>query len=328
MVVFSLAGLLDGLPHLLRRQRHSKVAHAQRPTGASSTALTIAGGEPIVPVSPAPLTPRGLLRAGAWTVWVGFQRKADRRRAAGRSPCTSQKMSWPLSSYTGPPRNRAWPMPCVMPPCYLAFDDHGIDDIAHVINRGRSAAPQPRQSRHPPPRPLCGAPKGKVKIGWVVEAGKTPAPALAPRENCAARTRASATSPKAIDWSVPLTVQLPSANSRSSSAASSKWGGDLGPFLLDLVHALDDSCAADGQRARAIRAHAKGHGLGVAVNDIHVFDPPRPNPSATTWAKVVSWPCPCEWPAGEDGDLAGGLDTDAPRSQTGQRAHPMQPTHG
>ena len=48
--------------------------------------------------------------------------------------------------------------------------------------------------------------------------------------------------------------------------------GDLGAFFLDLVEALHDGCAANGEAARTVGAHAERHGIGVAVDDIHVFD--------------------------------------------------------
>src|SRR5258708_8381142 len=47
---------------------------------------------------------------------------------------------------------------------------------------------------------------------------------------------------------------------------------DLLGLGLDLLHRLDDGGAADRDRARAVRAHAELHLVGVAVNDLHLAD--------------------------------------------------------
>src|SRR3546814_18981603 len=51
--------------------------------------------------------------------------------------------------------------------------------------------------------------------------------------------------------------------------------GDLFGLFFDLVECLHDGGAANGQRARTIRAHAKGNAAGVAVNhfDVVAGDP-------------------------------------------------------
>src|SRR5258708_7993625 len=48
--------------------------------------------------------------------------------------------------------------------------------------------------------------------------------------------------------------------------------GDLLGFGVDLLHGLADGGAADRDRARAIRAHAELHLVGVAVDDLHLAD--------------------------------------------------------
>ena len=48
--------------------------------------------------------------------------------------------------------------------------------------------------------------------------------------------------------------------------------GDLLPFRDDLVERFHDRSAADGNRARAVRAHAEEHPSGVSVHDVHVLD--------------------------------------------------------
>src|SRR5258708_25979395 len=49
-------------------------------------------------------------------------------------------------------------------------------------------------------------------------------------------------------------------------------GRDFLGLGLDLLHRLDDGGAADGDRARAISAHAELHLVGVAVDDLHLAD--------------------------------------------------------
>jgi len=51
-----------------------------------------------------------------------------------------------------------------------------------------------------------------------------------------------------------------------------QMGGDLAPLGDDLVHRLEDRGAADGERARAVGAHAIGDLGGVAVHDLDVVD--------------------------------------------------------
>ena len=58
-----------------------------RGASASSTALITAGGEPIAPASPQPLTPSGLCVHGVHD-GVDLEAAASRRRAASRSPCS------------------------------------------------------------------------------------------------------------------------------------------------------------------------------------------------------------------------------------------------
>src|SRR3546814_4410445 len=49
-------------------------------------------------------------------------------------------------------------------------------------------------------------------------------------------------------------------------------GGDLLALLDDLVSCPHDGGAADGQRARAVGAHAHGHEGGVAVHDLDAVE--------------------------------------------------------
>ena len=49
-------------------------------------------------------------------------------------------------------------------------------------------------------------------------------------------------------------------------------GGDLLALGDDLVDRLDDRGAADGDRARAVGAHAEGNAAGIAVHHLDVFD--------------------------------------------------------
>ena len=71
---------------------------------------------------------------------------------------------------------------------------------------------------------------------------------------------------------MPATVNFPSLNSMSPSAASRTKRRDLLGLGLDLVERLDDRRHADRARARAVGAHAELHLVGVAMHDRNVLD--------------------------------------------------------
>ena len=88
---------------------------------------------------------------------------------------------------------------------------------------------------------------------------------------CAAKV-ASAMSVMPMPLSVPLTVNRPPENSRSSTLASSRCAAnDLG--LLDhLVGREDQRLTTDDERARAVGVQALGRDLGVAVQHLDVLE--------------------------------------------------------
>src|SRR3546814_9022092 len=88
---------------------------------------------------------------------------------------------------------------------------------------------------------------------------------------------------------------------------------DLAALLDDLVAGLGDGRAADGQRARAVGAHAHGDRAGVAVHDLDVLDrhADRVGDELGEGRTVV---LAVAVRAGEDGDRAGRVE----RAQIGR----------
>ena len=77
----------------------------------------------------------------------------------------------------------------------------------------------------------------------------------------------------------------------------------------DLVHRLDHGGAADRQRPAAVGAHAKGHAAGIAVHDINGIDT-DPQTGCHQLGKGGFVALAVAVGPGEDGDAAGGVNTD------------------
>ena len=83
--------------------------------------------------------------------------------------------------------------------------------------------------------------------------------------------------------------------------------GDLLRFRLDLVERLDDRGDADRARARAVRAHAELHLVGISVHDADVLER-NAEPFADNLREGRLVPLPVLVTAGEDFDRAGRID--------------------
>ena len=163
----------------------------------------------------------------------------------------------------------AWPTPCATPPWIWPLsvtglitvpdvvDDHvahdrdgagiGVDlDLADVAAVG--------------PRGLLGRERSRL-----VETRARRRAAAAAGWNAARATSLSATA-----RSVPTTPNLPSANTTSASAASSRRAAIFLPLVITLSAACPQRGAADDGRPRAHRAHAEGDPVRVAVDVEHV----------------------------------------------------------
>src|ERR1700738_3533301 len=70
--------------------------------------------------------------------------------------------------------------------------------------------------------------------------------------------------------SVPTTVNLPSANSRSGSGGCEQVRREPLALVDDFTGREAQRRTADDHRARAVRAHAEGHPIGVAVDVLDV----------------------------------------------------------
>ena len=86
-------------------------------------------------------------------------------------------------------------------------------------------------------------------------------------------------------------------------------GGDLAALGDDLVHRLDDRRAADGERARAVGAHAEGDLVGVAVDDLDALDRDA-EPVGDELGEGRLVPLAVAVRSGEDRDAAGRMDPD------------------
>ena len=86
--------------------------------------------------------------------------------------------------------------------------------------------------------------------------------------SCAARRRSARPRRASSRGRCRRRVNLPSLNSMSASAASSRCAAIFLPLAMTLSIALTIARAADRQRARAVGAHAERDLGGVAVHDL------------------------------------------------------------
>src|SRR5215470_9258098 len=101
----------------------------------------------------------------------------------------------------------------------------------------------------------------------------------------------SATSPQAADLSVPATVNLPSLNTMSPSAASNMCAATffaLASILSSALTIADIPTAPE----REPYVPMPNCTLSVSPCTIDTFSIGVPSRSATSWANVVSWPWP------------------------------------
>ena len=121
--------------------------------------------------------------------------------------------------------------------------------------------------------------------------------ALADTDGFAARraeAAARATSKRPIDRSVPTTRNAPSPYSMSGAAASSRCAAILVPVAM---RASDASTAALPPRTieREAKVPTPFATRSVSPMTMLTVSKGTPSRSATTWAKTVSWPWPCDW---------------------------------
>ena len=91
----------------------------------------------------------------------------------------------------------------------------------------------------------------------------------------------------------PFTENVPSANSRSSSAGLEQVGGERLRLLEHLAGGLLDGDAADDQRARAVGVHAHGDDLRVAVRAARRPRTGRRASRRRSGSTRSWWPWPC-----------------------------------
>src|SRR5215475_14852253 len=104
----------------------------------------------------------------------------------------------------------------------------------------------------------------------------------------------SETSPQAADLSVPATVNLPSLNTMSPSAASSMCAATffaLASILSSALTIADIPTAPE----REPYVPMPNCTLSVSPCTTETFSNGMPRRSETSCAKVVSCPCPCAW---------------------------------
>ena len=280
-------------------------ASARRDTpygrSASTIALTTAGVEAIVPASPTPLTPSGLVVAGVSVrsvVKVG-RSAADGHQVVGHRGghqvavgVVDRLLVQRLRDALGEAA------------VHLTFDDQRVHDLADVVDRHvRAELHEPGLGVH-----LGGAQVRAVREGEVVGVvgGLRVERRLEPSgRSCAANT-ASETSWIVRDWSgTPRTVNAPPLNSMSPSSTSSMVRGHL-PGLVDhLVAGVVERHAADGQGPGAVGVHALGRDARVAVQDADVLER-HTEPVGGDLRPRGLVTLPVGGRAGDDLDLAGG----------------------
>ena len=108
-----------------------------------------------------------------------------------------------------------------------------------------------------------------------------------------------------MPWSVPRTVNRPSANSRSSGVGLEQVRREVLGLVDDLVGRLHQRLAADHQRPRAVGVEALVRDLGVAVQHLDVLER-HAEPVGDDLAERRLVALAVRARAGDDLDLAGG----------------------
>ena len=159
-------------------------------------------------------------------------------------------------------------MPCVMPPCTWPSTMHGIDDRADVVDRdvadearvaGLGVDLDDRRVRAARPR----------EVRRVVDRRRLEARAPSRPAGRAPPTRPSATAASVVSLSgEPFTVNVPSANSRSS-AATSRWCATIWrAFSITFSPAYQSATPPTGQAAAPVRVEADRRDRRVAVQHL------------------------------------------------------------
>src|SRR5215467_7732297 len=132
------------------------------------------------------------------------------------------------------------------------------------------------------------------------------------------------TPPQSTDLSVPATVNLPSLNTMSPSAASSRWEATFLALASTLSSALT---IADIPTApeREPYVPIPNCTLSVSPCTIETFSNGMPSRSETSCANVVSCPCPCACVPVSTSTLPVGLTRTSALSHR-PTPHPSDPT--
>ena len=255
---------------------------------ASTTALITAGGEPMAPTSPHALHAQRVVGAGGdlggdlepgQVVGPrhGVVHEAS-RRGAGRTRRSVQSSS------------SAWPMPWATPPCTWPSTIIGL--MTRPTSSTAVKATTCVTAGLGVDLDLADvAAAGIGEVLGVVEGGLLQAGLEARSGSCAGRRRRGRSRPASSSGRCRPRGRLPSVELDVGLARLQQVGGDLAALGDDLVGRLDHRGAADGQRARAVGAHAEGD-LAVSPWTMSICSSGTPSCSATSCAKVVSWPWP------------------------------------
>src|SRR3984893_2071273 len=258
----------------MRRHSLSGVAGMSRcrmPSGfsASTRALVIAAGAPIAPASPQPLTPSGL--------WVHGVTLVDNmkygRAAAGRIRESVYEPGSSLAGFLVVDAGLEQGLPDALGEAAmdLALDDHRVEDAPEIVAGGEIDDRDLPGFRVDLDLGDMGA-GGEGKILWVIERGFVEAGLQflvreVVRHVGGQRHLGHGLRPVGAGNGELAVLELD-----IGLGGFEQMRGDLAALGNDLVHRLDDRAAADGERPRAVGAHAIGDLVGIAVDDLDAFD--------------------------------------------------------